>query len=94
MIDLIPTLSDSDRRQKMSQALADMSAGIVVDLIDASQCAYSLCIGDFRDVDLSERLVSRSGMAWKWKGPGSVRLSGGEVLTPGTTSEWVDMDWL
>lgn len=86
-------LTKEERQELMVAAIERMKAGEIVDLIDASGCAYALCIGDFRDNGMSIKNVWRTGMNWFWNGPGAIRLHGGEVLQPGQYSEDIDMDW-
>lgn len=89
---MITILTKDEREALMKDAIARMTAGEIVDLVDASGCAYALCIGDFRDVGMSVKNTWRTGMNWTWNGPGAIRLSG-EILNPGQESEEIDMDW-
>lgn len=90
---MIKCLTKEERQSLIRAAIERMKAGEVVDLVDASGCAYALCIGDFRDVGMSVKNVWRTGMNWTWNGPGAIRLNSGEVLQPGQDSEEIDMDW-
>jgi len=90
---MIDVLSREQKSQMIDDAIEKMSGGEIVDLIDASGCAYALCIGDFRDNGMATKNVWRTGMNWTWNGPGTIRLHGGEILHPGQQSEDVDMDW-
>ncbi len=88
----IKILTKDEREALMKDAIDRMTKGEIVDLVDASGCAYALCIGDFRDNGMSKKNVFRSGMNWTWKGPGTINLSG-EILKPGQESQDIDMDW-
>jgi hypothetical protein len=46
---MIKILSREEKQQLVFQAVANIAAGIPVKLIDASGCAYAVCIGDLRD---------------------------------------------
>jgi len=85
-------LTKDERAVLLQDAIAKLNSGEIVKLIDASGCAYGLCIGDFRDVGMSTKNVWRTGMNWTWKGPGMIDL-GGEILSPGQESVEIDMDW-
>lgn len=89
---MIKHLTKEERQNLIEAAINQMNAGEIVDLIDASGCAYALCIGDFRDNGMSTKNVWRTGMNWSWDGPGSINLHG-EILKPGQQSQDVDMDW-
>lgn len=81
-----------ERKVLLDEAIEKLKSGEIVSLIDASFCAFGLCIGDFRDVGMSVKNTWRSGMNWTWKGPGTINLSG-ELLAPGQESQEIDMDW-
>lgn len=85
-------LTLEERRSLMASAIKDLEAGIMVPLIDASYCAYGLCIGDFRENGMAVKNVWRTGMNWTWNGPGTIVLNG-KVLQPGQDSVEIDMDW-
>jgi hypothetical protein len=86
-------LTKEERQTLIEAAIAKLNAGEIVDLVDASGYACGLCIGDFRDSGMSKKNTWRTGMNWTWNGPGSIRLSGREILQPGQESEEIDMDW-
>lgn len=88
----ITFLTPDERKALLAEAIEKLKAGEIVSLIDASGCAYGLCIGDFRDVGMSKKNVWRDGMNWTWKGPGTINL-GGEILAPNQDSQEIDMDW-
>lgn len=90
---MISVLSKETRQRLMEIAIESMKNGDIVDLVDASGCSYALCIGDFRDIGMAVKNTWRTGMNWTWNGPGSIRLSGREILHPGQESEEIDMDW-
>jgi hypothetical protein len=82
----------SERKVLLDEAIEKLKVGEIVKLIDASGCAYGLCIGDFRSVGMSVKNTWRDGMNWTWKGPGTINL-GGEILSPNQDSQEIDMDW-
>jgi len=79
-------------KKDLLSVIEDLKAGKVVDVIDASGCAFGLCIGDFRDVGMSVKNTWRTGMNWTWNGPGTIRMNG-RVYEPGSETEEIDMDW-
>lgn len=86
----IPT---REEKQKMvSEAVANIAAGIPVHLTDASGSAYSVCIGDLREYGWAEKICTRSSMYWRYTGPNSV-IVGGQVVQSGGYTEEIDMDW-
>lgn len=89
---MIKILTKDERDALMKDAIDRMMKGEIIDLIDASRCAYALCIGDFRDNGMAVKNTWRTGMNWTWKGPGSICLDG-EVLKPGQESQEIEMDW-
>lgn len=89
---MIKLLTKDEREALMKNAIARMTAGEIVDLVDASGCAYALCIGDFRDIGMAQKNTWRTGMNWTWNGPGAINLQG-EILHPGQQSQEIDMDW-
>lgn len=89
---MIKILTKDERDALMKDAIDRMMKGEIIDLIDASRCAYTLCIGDFRDNGMAVKNTWRTGMNWTWKGPGSICLDG-EVLKPGQESREIEMDW-
>lgn len=89
---MIKLLTTDERDNLMKDTIDRLNAGKIVDLIDASWCAYALCIGDFRYNGMAEKNIWRTGMNWTWNGPGTICLSG-EILKPGQQSQDIDMDW-
>jgi hypothetical protein len=79
-------------KKDLLSVIEDLKAGKVVDVIDASGCAFGLCIGDFRDVGMSVKNTWRTGINWTWNGPGTIRMNG-RVYEPGSETEEIDMDW-
>jgi hypothetical protein len=79
-------------KKDLLSVIEDLKTGKVVDVIDASGCAFGLCIGDFRDVGMSVKNTWRTGMNWTWNGPGTIRMNG-RVYKPGSETEEIDMDW-
>lgn len=76
----------------LTEAIEELKSGKILDVIDASGCAFGICIGDFRVVGMAEKNVWRTGMNWTWKGPGTIRMNG-KVYEPGDETEEIDMDW-
>lgn len=89
---MITILSREEKTAQLLEAIEDLKSGKVVDVIDASGCAYDICIGDFRDVGMSVKNTWRTGMNWTWNGPGTIRMNG-RVYEPGDQTEEIDMDW-
>lgn len=89
---MIKMLTTDERATLMKNAIEAMSKGEIVDLVDASGCAYALCIGDFRSNGMAIKNTWRTGMNWTWNGPGAINLQG-EILQPGQDSQEIDMDW-
>ena len=79
-------------KKDLSEVIELLKSGEIVDVVDSSGYAFGICIGDFRDVGMSEKNTWRTGMNWTWKGPGSIRM-GGKVYEPGDETEEIDMDW-
>lgn len=91
-MNMIKIMTREEKSNQVLEAVEKLKAGEVVDVIDASYSAYSLAIGDFRSVGMSEKNTWRTGMNWIWKGPGAVRMNG-KVYEPGDQTEEIDMDW-
>jgi hypothetical protein len=89
---MIKLMSREEKAEVITAAVEKLNAGLTVDVTDASYSAYSLCIGDFRDMGWSEKITWRTGMQWQWTGPGKINMSG-ETLATGDFSQEVDMDW-
>ena len=89
---MIKLLTKDERETLMKDAIDRMTKGEIVDLVDASWCAYAICIGDFRENGMATKNTWRTGMNWTWNGPGVVNLQG-ELLKPGQESQDIDMDW-
>ena len=79
-------------KKDLLAVIKDLKSGKVIDVIDASGCSLGLCIGDFRNVGMSEKNTWRDGMNWTWKGPGTIRMNG-KIYVPGSETEEIDMDW-
>jgi hypothetical protein len=89
---MLKLMTHEEKALQVQEAIEKLKAGEIVDVTDASYSAYSLAIGDFRVVNMSEKNVWRTGMNWTWKGPGTIRMSG-KVYEPGDQTEDIDMDW-
>lgn len=73
-------------------AVIDITAGCVIDVIDASGCSEGVCIGDFRNIGWSTRISTRDSLYYAWNGPSPIRV-GGQIINPGETTEETEMDW-
>lgn len=82
----------TDRFAMIREATLKIAAGGLVDLADASYVRDGVCIGDFREVGWSKKVVTRSSMCWEWNGPHPVRVNG-EIIKPGCHTEEIEMDW-
>lgn len=89
---MIKLMSREEKAQAIADAVQKLNAGLTVAVTDASGSAYSVCIGDFRDMGWSKKITWRTGMQWQWTGPGKIVMHG-ETLATGDFSEEVDMDW-
>ena len=78
--------------EQLQDAIARISMGQLIDVIDASYTSTDVCIGDFRDIGWSERVSTRSSLYYRWKGPSAIRV-GGEIIEPGSSTEETEMDW-
>lgn len=81
-----------EKAAMIADAVEKINKGEVVEFVDASYCAYALCIGDLRDIGWSKKNVWRSGMNWTYLGPNSISVNGEIIKTYGETEE-IDMDW-
>lgn len=89
---MIKLMTREEKTAEILEAIEKLKTGDIVDVLDASYCAYALAIGDFRGVGMAEKNVWRTGMNWIWNGPGTIRM-GGKVYEPGDQTEEIDMDW-
>ena len=78
--------------EQVQDAIARISMGQLIDVIDASYTSSGICIGDFRDIGWSERVATRSSLYYRWNGPSAIRVSG-EIIEPGSSTEETEMDW-
>ena len=78
--------------EQVQDAIARISMGQLIDVIDASYTYTGVCIGDFRDIGWSKRVSTRSSLYYRWKGPSAIRV-GGEIIEPGSSTEETEMDW-
>ena len=78
--------------EQVQDAIARISMGQLIDVIDASWTSSGICIGDFRDIGWSERVATRSSLYYRWDGPSAIRV-GGVIIEPGSSTEEVEMDW-
>ena len=89
---MIKLMTPEEKTQAVEAAVAKILAGEVIDIVDASGCAYAVCIGDFRNIKWSEKITTRNSMFWHWNGPSAIRV-GGAVVQPNSYTEEIDMDW-
>jgi hypothetical protein len=80
------------KKQDFKDILAKIYAGEHVTLIDASQTADGICIGDFRDMGWSERISTRTTLFYRWLGPSTIICGGVLVPTGGCTTE-IEHGW-
>jgi hypothetical protein len=76
----------------IAQAIADITAGVLVAVVDASGHFNAVCIGDFRDNGWAEKCTTRDSMYWRWTGPNAIELNGA-IVEPNSYTEEIDMDW-
>ena len=89
---MIKLLSGDEKKAQILEAIDKLLSGEIVDVDNASGSAYSLCIGDFRMVQMSTKNTWKTGMNWTWNGPGTIRMNG-IIYKPGHETEEIDMDW-
>jgi hypothetical protein len=76
----------------MEDIIKRLKDGEIINVIDASSFSYGLCIGDFREYNMSVRCTDKFGMWWEWKGPGTICINGVNYK-PNTETKYVEMDW-
>jgi hypothetical protein len=81
-----------EKTQMIADAVAKITEGVMVEVIDASGAAYAVCIGDFREVGWVEKVTTRDSMCWKWTGPNPVKVDG-VVINSGECTKEIEMDW-
>lgn len=89
---MIKCLTAEERKDLLESTIASLREGMIVPIIDASYCAYGICIGDFVSAGMAEKNVWRDGMNWTWKGPGTIVVNG-KIVEPGHQTEEIEMDW-
>ena len=80
------------KQEQVQDAIARISIGQLIDVIDASWTSSGICIGDFRDIGWSERVATYDSLYYRWNGPSAIRV-GGKIIEPGSHTEETDMDW-
>lgn len=80
------------KQEQVQDAIARISMGQIIDVIDASYTSSGICIGDFRYIGWSERVATRSSLYYRWDGPSAIRVDG-VIIEPGSSTEEVEMDW-
>jgi hypothetical protein len=86
----IPTREE--KNQMIADAIANISAGVLVEVSDASGCVFSVCLGDLRDIGWTEKITSRRSMNWRYTGPNPITVDG-KIINSGEYTEEIDMDW-
>lgn len=79
-------------KQGMLEAIAAILHGEMINVIDASGTSEGICIGDFREIGWAERCTDRGGIWYEWNGPGPIQVSG-QVIQPGQSTTYIEMDW-
>ena len=87
-----PMPTREEQMQMVAEAIVNISAGIPVEVTDASGCAYSVCLGDLRGIGWAEKITSRRSMNWRYTGPNSITIDG-KIINSGEYTEEIDMDW-
>ena len=80
------------KQEQVQDAIARITNGEIIDVIDASWSSTGVCIGDFRDIGWSERVATYDSLYYRWKGPSAIRV-GSKLVNPGGHTEESDMDW-
>lgn len=80
------------KQEQVQDAIARISMGQLIDVIDASWTSSGVCIGDFRDIGWSERVATSYSLYYRWKGPSAIRV-GGDIVEPGSSTVETEMDW-
>ncbi len=81
-----------EKSQIIVNVIANISAGVLVEVTDASGCAFSVCLGDLRDHGWAEKITSRRSMNWRYTGPNAITVDG-KIIKSGEYTEEIDMDW-
>lgn len=89
---MIKMLSREEKAALFQEAVGAISMGALIDIVDASGSANSVCIGDFRDIGWSERISTRRSLYYRWTGPFAIRVNG-QIVEPGGYTEEYEMDW-
>ncbi len=89
---MFEVMSKEDKQLLFESAVIDITAGRIVNIVDASGASNSVCIGDFRDIGWSTRVTTSNSLCYAWDGPNPIRVNG-KIVNPGETTEEVDMDW-
>ena len=85
-------ISPQEKQELLDDAIARISIGQIIDVVDASGSTNDVCIGDFRDIGWSTRVATRDSLYYAWNGPSAIRVDG-VIVQPGSTTEEVEMDW-
>ena len=85
-------ISPEEKQELLNDAIARISIGQIIDVVDASGSSNTVCIGDFRDIGWSTRVATRDSLYYAWNGPSAIRVDG-VIIEPGSTTEEFEMDW-
>ena len=89
---MVKMLTKEEKSNLIEAAVELLKNGKIVEVADASYSASSVAIGDFVSLGMAEKIVWRDGMNWRWKGPGTISMSG-RVYSPGEMTEEIYVDW-
>lgn len=76
----------------LTEFTAQVWAGEMPEVVDASGSRDHICLGDLRSLGWSSKETTRNSMFWVYTGPNSIRVNGKELRT-GDCTEEIDMDW-
>lgn len=89
---MIKLLTREEKQEALKEAIVKITAGELINVVDASGFALGVCIGDFREIGWAERITTRDSMYWSWTGPNAIKVNG-KVVQPNSYTEEIDMDW-
>ena len=89
---MIKIYSEEEKQELVLKTVANIVAGIPVQLLDASWSAHAVCIGDLREYGWAEKITTLRTVCWHYTGPNSV-IIGSELVKSGGYTEEFDVDW-
>lgn len=89
---MFTVMTKEDKQELLNDAIARISIGQIIDVVDASGSSNHVCIGDFRNIGWSTRVATRDSLCYAWNGPSAIRVDG-VIVEPGGTTEEFEMDW-